>query len=56
MVCTNGTLSGSTRTFNLTANTGYIDTPDGNSILMWSYSVDRRALPEPGPGALRHPG
>jgi FtsP/CotA-like multicopper oxidase with cupredoxin domain len=38
MVCTPGTTSGSTHTFNLTAETGYIDTPDGNSVFMWSYA------------------
>jgi hypothetical protein len=38
MVCTPGSVSGSTHTFNLVADKGYIDTPDGNSVLMWSYS------------------
>jgi hypothetical protein len=38
MICTPGTLAGSTRTFNLVANTGYIETPDGNSVFMWSYA------------------
>ena len=38
MVCTSGTVSGSTHTFNLVANTGYVDTPDGNSLFMWSYA------------------
>ncbi len=38
MVCTPGTVSGDTHTFNLVANTGYIDTPDGNSVFMWSYA------------------
>jgi hypothetical protein len=38
MVCTPGTVSGGTHTFNLVANTGYIDTPDGNSVFMWSYA------------------
>src|SRR5262249_50670446 len=38
MVCTPGTVSGSTHTFNLVAKTGYIDTPDGNSVFMWSYA------------------
>src|SRR5262245_1595740 len=44
MVCTSGTVSGTggagdpiTRTFNLTATSGYIATPDGNSVFMWSY-------------------
>jgi FtsP/CotA-like multicopper oxidase with cupredoxin domain len=49
MVCTNGALNGSTRTFDLTANAGYIDTPDGNSILMWSYSVTDGHFQTPGP-------
>ena len=38
MVCTPGTVAGSTHTFNLVAKTGYIDTPDGNSVFMWSYA------------------
>jgi Multicopper oxidase len=38
MVCTPGTVAGGTHTFNLVANTGYIDTPDGNSVFMWSYA------------------
>ena len=53
MVCTPGTLSGSTRTFTLVANTGYIETPDGNSILMWSYAngdaPDNGHFQSPGP-------
>jgi FtsP/CotA-like multicopper oxidase with cupredoxin domain len=36
MVCTPGSVAGTTHTFNLVANTGYADTPDGNSIFMWS--------------------
>jgi hypothetical protein len=32
MVCTNGP------SFNLTTATGHIETPDGNSIFMWSYA------------------
>jgi multicopper oxidase len=39
MVCTPGTVSGSTHTFNLVANTGYVQIPDGNHIFMWSYAV-----------------
>ena len=38
MVCNPGTVAGSTHTFNLVANSGYIDTPDGNSVFMWSYA------------------
>jgi len=53
MVCTPGTLGGNTRTFNLVANTGYEDTPDGNSIFMWSYAnhdaPDNDHFQTPGP-------
>src|SRR4030095_6841033 len=38
MICTPGTVSGSTHTFNLIANTGWVSTPDGNSLFMWSYA------------------
>ena len=31
-------LVGTTHTFNLVADTGHIQTPDGNSIFMWSYA------------------
>src|SRR5258706_6886262 len=53
MVCTPGSVSGTTQTFNLTANTGYADTPDGNSIFMWSYAnhdaPDNDHFQTPGP-------
>src|SRR6516165_1359472 len=53
MVCTPGSVTGNTRTFNLVANTGYEDTPDGNSIFMWSYSnqdaPDNSHFQTPGP-------
>jgi FtsP/CotA-like multicopper oxidase with cupredoxin domain len=53
MVCTPGTLAGGTRTFNLVAKTGYIETPDGNSVFMWSYAnadaPDNGAFQSPGP-------
>src|SRR5260221_575683 len=53
MVCTPGSVSGTTHTFNLTANTGYADTPDGNSIFMWSYAnhdaPDNDHFQTPGP-------
>jgi hypothetical protein len=53
MVCTPGSVSGSTHTFNLVANTGYADTPDGNSIFMWSYAngdaPDNGHFQTPGP-------
>src|ERR1700748_2592587 len=54
MVCTPGSVSGNTHTFNLVANTGYADTPDGNSIFMWSYAnddaPDNGHFQTPGPG------
>ena len=50
MVCTNGVAPGAT--FNLVANMGYIETPDGNSVFNWSYA-DQATIPahfqEPGP-------
>ncbi|MGB9377665.1 MAG: multicopper oxidase domain-containing protein, partial [Mycobacteriales bacterium] len=53
MICTPGTVAGATHTFNLVANTGYIQTPDGNSVLMWSYanadSPDNGSFQSPGP-------
>jgi FtsP/CotA-like multicopper oxidase with cupredoxin domain len=36
-------------TFSLTAQPGYISTPDGNSIYMWSYSQSGEAFQLPGP-------
>jgi len=38
MVCTAGTVSGATHTFDLTTGTGDIQTPDGNTVFMWSYA------------------
>lgn len=35
--------------FTLTAQTGYISTPDGNTIFMWSYSPDATSFQYPGP-------
>jgi hypothetical protein len=53
MVCTPGTVSGNTHTFNLIANTGWVETPDGNSIFMWSYAnrdtPDSDHFQSPGP-------
>ena len=51
MVCTPGTVAGGTHTFDLVANTGYIETPDGNSVFMWSYAERRRARQRPLPVA-----
>lgn len=53
MICTLGTLSGSTRTFNLVAKTGHVQTPDGNSLLMWSYATG--ATPASSPFQLPGP-
>src|SRR5262252_3597501 len=53
MVCTPGTVAGGTHMFNLTANTGYADTPDGNSVFMWGYAnhdaPDNDHFQTPGP-------
>jgi FtsP/CotA-like multicopper oxidase with cupredoxin domain len=52
MVCTPGSVAGSTHTFNLETKTGYIETPDGNSVFMWSYDdpgVDNGHFQSPGP-------
>src|SRR4051812_41703093 len=49
MVCTPGAVSGTSHTFNLTAQTGYIDTPDGNSVFMWSYAETGDHFQSPGP-------
>jgi len=37
------------QTFSLTAQDGYISTPDGNSIYMWSYGNSARGFQLPGP-------
>src|SRR5689334_21636962 len=49
MICTAGSLAGSTRTFSLVAPAGTIDTPDGNSVFMWSYSPNPGHFQSPGP-------
>ncbi len=36
-------------TFSLTASDGYISTPDGNSIYMWSFGNSSRGFQMPGP-------
>src|SRR5262249_42241973 len=60
MVCTPGTVAGGTHTVNLTANTGYADTPDGNSIFMWGYAnhdaPDNDHFQTPGPVLCRTEG
>lgn len=37
------------QTFSLTARAGYVSTPDGNSIYMWSYSDTKGSFQLPGP-------
>jgi FtsP/CotA-like multicopper oxidase with cupredoxin domain len=37
------------QTFSLTARDGYVSTPDGNSIYMWSYANSARGFQLPGP-------
>ena len=52
IVCTSGTLSGSTRSFALTTDDGYIQLPDGNTVYMWSFDNPSIATPTfqfPGP-------
>jgi FtsP/CotA-like multicopper oxidase with cupredoxin domain len=49
MVCTPGTVAGTTTTFDLVASSGTIDTPDGNSVFMWSYSPAGGHFQSPGP-------
>ncbi len=41
--------SNAQQTFNLTASTGYVSTPDGNTILMWGYGPSTKAFQLPGP-------
>ncbi|HEX6674289.1 MAG TPA: multicopper oxidase domain-containing protein [Actinomycetes bacterium] len=54
MVCTPGNLAGGTRTFNLKTSTGDIQTPDGNSVFMWSYADNDE--PDPALRAFQSPG
>jgi FtsP/CotA-like multicopper oxidase with cupredoxin domain len=35
--------------FNLQARSGYVQTPDGNSVFMWSYALDPGPFQMPGP-------
>jgi hypothetical protein len=51
MVCPDP-VAGATQTFNLETKTGYIETPDGNSVFMWSYDdpgVNGGRFQSPGP-------
>jgi hypothetical protein len=49
MVCTDGTLAGNTRTFDLVTGSGDMQTPDGNAVFMWSYSPAGAPFQTPGP-------
>ncbi len=46
MICTNGP------TFDLVADEGYIDTPDGNSIYMWGFADANGAIGFQMPGPI----
>src|SRR5215472_16013906 len=51
MVCPDP-VAGATQTFNLETKTGYIETPDGNRVFMWSYDdpgVNNGHFQSPGP-------
>ena len=51
MVCS-PPVAGTTQIFNLETKTGYAETPDGNSVFMWSYddpSVNAGHFQSPGP-------
>jgi len=43
-------------TFNLTATTAHITTPDGDSVLMWGYAPDGGAMQYPGPTLIVNQG
>ena len=42
--------------FNLTAKTGYISTPEGNSVFMWGFALDTPTAFCPGGGCMQYPG
>jgi FtsP/CotA-like multicopper oxidase with cupredoxin domain len=43
-------------TFDLYASPGYIDTPDGNSLLVWGYAVEGQPMQYPGPTLIVQQG
>jgi plastocyanin len=43
-------------TFSLSAGSGYISTPDGDSVLIWSYGLDGGAVQYPGPTLIVNQG
>ncbi|MFA5352829.1 MAG: multicopper oxidase domain-containing protein [Thermodesulfovibrionales bacterium] len=44
------------KTFNLTAKSGYITTPDGNNIFMWGYALNGGTMQYPGPTLIVNQG
>jgi FtsP/CotA-like multicopper oxidase with cupredoxin domain len=58
--CEYGTTSSqavpTSRTFSLTATTGYISTPDGNTIFMWGYAGPSGTFQLPGPTLCANQG
>ncbi len=49
IVCTDGVLVGTTRTFTLVAQTGYVTAPDANVLFMWGFSEAGKPFQHPGP-------
>jgi FtsP/CotA-like multicopper oxidase with cupredoxin domain len=53
LICTNGSTASAagvtTRSFVLNARDGYISTPDGNSVYMWSFAEGDKDFQYPGP-------
>lgn len=49
VVCTDGTLGQGVRSFDLQATSGHIQTPDGNSVFMWSFAPNSGSFQSPGP-------
>lgn len=56
IVCTPGSVSGSTRTFDLVTVSVDAETPDANSIRMWSYAVDPASDPDGDWPDAQYPG
>jgi FtsP/CotA-like multicopper oxidase with cupredoxin domain len=54
VICT--TSSSPNATFTLTAKSGYVSTPDGNTIFMWSYAPGSGAFQLPGPNLCVNQG
>ena len=43
-------------TFNLTARSGVINTPDGDSFMVWGYALDNNVMQYPGPTMIVNQG